>query len=81
MPDGIRQKTNKRRTQMQKKTYCLFLALSIKGDDTNTLICELPFFAGNMRSHGRSGHQVLFKKRKTEYRFEAVLMNAKINGL
>jgi hypothetical protein len=81
MPDGIRHKTNKRRAQMQKKNYCLFWALTIKGDDTNTLICGLPLFARKMSSHGRSGHQVPFKKHRTEYRFEAVLMNAKNNSI
>jgi hypothetical protein len=30
-----------------------------------------------MSSHGRSAHQVPFKKHRTEYHFEAVLMNAK----
>jgi hypothetical protein len=79
-PNGIRQKTNKQQTQTEKKNYCLFWALTIKGDATNTFICELPLFGGNMSSHGWSVQHMQFKKHRTECRFEVVPMNAKNNS-
>jgi hypothetical protein len=80
MPDRIRQKTNKKRTQTQKKNHRLFWALTIKSDGTNRFICELPLLTGNISSHGSSVHQMPFKKNRTDYRFDVVIMNAENNS-